>query len=102
MASGTIEVNGLQQTLGARVDISSYTSDYYTFPSDGYIECNAGAVSNAQASARIFGNSGNNYFQLGGIGNGTYSSWSCAVRKGMRAKVVLLQNTGKVYFSPLT
>lgn len=95
-----LEVNN----LGARVDISSYTTlqNLYECPSDGFLCADLTATTNAKCIIRIFGNSGTtNQLSIGGWANSTYGSYSCFVRKGMKAQVATIENSGKAYFIPL-
>ena len=88
--------------IGATVEITSYTSTFYTVPSDGYVTASCTGQSASKMIAQVVGNTTANYpVQFGGWGNGTYGSWSMFVRKGMRVKVITVENGGKLYFRPL-
>lgn len=86
---------------GTAVTLDSYTSDYYTFPSDGYLAATCGSSSNAQASASLRDANGTAITELGGLSNGTWATWVVFVRKGMKVKVSGIANNGHVYFYPL-
>ncbi len=83
------------------VDLSSYTSTWYTCPSDGYVTASCGSQSNAIAVARIAGTTISTTFSIGGFGNGSYGSWSCFVRAGMKVQTARVENNGTVLFRPL-
>ena len=100
------EVNSslTQNDLGARVDISSYTttSNMYTCPCDGFVCADLSASTTAKSIIRIFGATGTaNQISIGGWANSTYGSYSCFVRKGMKLMVATLENNGKAFFIPL-
>ena len=100
------KINSLNaNSLGSRIDISGYTStsNLYTFPNDGYVVAECSAASNANASIRIYPPDTTSVnFNVGGLGGGTYPVFPCFVKKGMRAQVTLLENSGKAYFVPIT
>lgn len=103
-------ISGIKQSLsdnkiGARVDISSYTttSNLYVCPCDGFAVVDLTAATNAKCIVRIFGSdSVSNQISIGGWGNGTYGCYSCFVRKGMRLMTAVVENNGKPFFIPLT
>lgn len=87
---------------GSAVDLSSYTSSYYTFPCDGFVICSCASSSNAKAIGRLYdSDSTSPYVPIGGWGNGTYASWSCFVKKGMRFQTITLESSGTITFIPL-
>ena len=100
MATSTIK--GESRNLSSYVDISSYTTNPYTFPSDGYLLASCAATSNAKAIVEVYGADGNtsNSFRMGGWSNGAYGTWACLVKEGMKAKVITLENSGRVMFLP--
>ena len=91
-----------KNNIGTGINLASYTSTYYTCPSDGFLACTCASTPSAKAIARIYGAAGEtNFAQIGGWSNGTYATWTTLVRKGMRVKVVTLENSGGVIFYPL-
>lgn len=86
---------------GTAVTLDSYTSDYYTFPADGYLAATCGASANAQASASLRDANGTAITELGGVSNGTWATWAVFVRKGMKVKVSGLANNGHIFYYPL-
>lgn len=97
------EVDALtKHDITTYVDLASYTSTWYTFPSDGYLTASCGSSSNSIAIGRVGGSSLNATFSFGGYGNGTYGSWTTFVRAGMKAQAVRLENSGTLYFRPLS
>ena len=85
---------------GSRVTLDSYTSSQYTFPSDGYVALALGAAGNANASVSIYDSSGAYMGEIGGLSNNAYTSQMTFVRKGMKARVSSISNSGHVYFAP--
>ena len=94
--------NTTKHDITTYVDLSSYTSTWYTFPTDGYITASCGSASNSIAVGRVGGSSLNVTFSIGGYGNGTYGSWTTFVRAGMKAQAVRLENGGTFFFRPLS
>lgn len=86
---------------GTAVTLDSYTSDYYTFPADGYLSATCGAATNAQASASLRDATGTAITEIGGFSNGTWATWAVFVRKGMKVKVSGIANNGHVFYYPL-
>lgn len=70
-------------TVGTHVDIKSYTSDYYTFPSDGYLRMYGGTDSGQSISAALY-DSEKNY--ISPLNCTQYNSNTVYVRKGMKYK----------------
>lgn len=103
MATGTVAADqSSKNNIGTRVNLASYTSTYYTCPSDGFLSCICSSSPSSKAIAQIFGAVGETDFaQIGGWSDGTYGTWTTFVRKGMRVKVITLANSGGVYFYPL-
>ena len=85
----------------SRVALDSYTSSDYTFPSDGYLNITCGAAANAQASVSLKDSAGTYVGEIGGLGNSGYPSWMCFVKKGMKARVSGIANSGHIWFMPL-
>lgn len=85
---------------GTTVSLDSYTSADYTFPSDGYLVATCESSSSAKAIVQIKDSGGYNFAKLGGWSNSTYASYSCYVKKGMKARVITLENNGHVTFEP--
>lgn len=87
--------------LGTYVNISSYTSDWYTCPSDGYIHirCNtAGTTMQAQITGPTGGV--DLYLKAIGASGGVFDSVS--VRKGMKVKMIKTGSGDAYgYFVPL-
>lgn len=98
----TLNSNTTKHDITTYVDLASYTSTWYTFPTDGYLTASCGSASNAIAVGRVGGSSLNATLIIGGYGNSTYGSWSCFVRAGMKAQAVRLENGGTLYFRPLS
>lgn len=91
--------------IGARVDISDYTStqNLYVCPCDGFVGVDLTAAANAKCLVRIFGSDSlSNQISIGGWSNGTYGCYTCFVRKGMRLMTALVENNGKPFFIPIT
>lgn len=87
--------------LGTYVNISSYTSDWYTCPSDGYIHirCNTAGTT---MQAQITGSTGgvDLYLKAIGASGGVFDSVS--VRKGMKVKMIKIGSGDAYgYFVPL-
>lgn len=89
--------NGFAST----VNLASYTSSNYTFPSDGYVVASCGSASNSKAVVQIYDRTANMNFTIGGWGNGTYMAHAMFVKKGMQARAVTIENNGVAYFCPL-
>lgn len=89
--------------FGTRVNISSYTSNFYVFPSDGYLELQADDSSGA-FTAYIYGsnatNTANPSFYHSAMA-GTFTHNSLFVRKGMKV-IVQITNTSRqhAWFTP--
>ena len=101
MAVSTIKTDN-RANLGTAISLASYTSQDYVVPSDGYVVANCGSASNSKAIARVYAKDNTNNINVGGWGNGTYGVWSVFVRRGMRVRVITLENNGYVTFVPLT
>ncbi len=107
--TGANSVDGAREALGladnnfgAGVIVDSYTTSYYTIPSDGYVIAQCSANPNSKAEVRVYGADGEtNYIELGGWGNSTYATYLTFVRKGMRIKVTNVENSGHVIYVPL-
>lgn len=101
MATSTIIENGKANDLGSVINISSYTSNFYTFPSDGYIRADASGGASQTARADIYGRTNSTPFRIGVSGGNSYPVITTYVRKGMRCKVVSVTNGGTVTFFPI-
>ena len=107
--TGANSVDGAREALGladnnfgSGVIVDSYTTSYYTIPSDGYVIAQCSANPNSKAEVRVYGADGEtNYIELGGWGNSTYATYLTFVRKGMRIKVTTVENGGHVIYVPL-
>lgn len=100
MAVSTLKTDN-RANLGYTVDLSSYKNTDYIVPKDGYVVANCGASANAKAALRIYSKDNNQNFNVGGWSNGTYGTWSAFVKRGMRVRTTILENSGGVYFYPL-
>jgi hypothetical protein len=101
MATNKLQTANLPNNMGTSVNLASYTSTFYTFPTDGYVMVNAGAASTSKAIVRIYPANESTNISIGGWNTGNYPSWATFVRKGMKAKVATLENQGTIYFYPL-
>ena len=83
--------------------LDSYTNSFYTCPQDGYVVASCAAQPTSKAICRLYGatSSDNYYVQLGGWSNSLYATWAVFARKGMRVKVITLENSGHVLFTPI-
>ncbi len=101
------QINDLNSNItknkkGTTVNLNSYTSTMYTFPSDGYITCVGNYGIEATAMAEVYDSTGNNrLFYLGDSKQGSYSVYTTFVRKGMKCTHVSISDNGNVYFIPL-
>ena len=97
-----------KNNIGSQVDLSGYTSSFYTVPSDGYVIINGGSAVAAIAHVRIYGaESGERYYldiysvttsvNLG-------SRQATFVRKGMKIKAVKVDTSlgADAFFKPLS
>lgn len=85
-----------KHTAGTSVDLTSYTSSYYTFPSDGYLKAYTGGASTDRIVVKV-GSFGNIL-----IARGTDNSVnSLFVRKGMQAKIDSSNGSVALEFIPL-
>lgn len=84
--------------LGDHINITSYTSTEYTFPSDGYAYMSCPSSTSSSIAVRIYGSNGK-YLYL--AFNGTYQYDMVFVKKGMKAKVVSQSNEGQLLFYPI-
>lgn len=89
-------------TRGTTISLDSYTSADYTFLSDGYLVATCESSSSAKAIVQIKDSNGNNFAKLGGWSNSTYATYSCYVKKGMKARVITLENSGHVNYEPFS
>lgn len=87
---------------GTTVNLDSYTSSDYTFLSDGYITAVVTNNSQSNAIAQVKDSSGTNFFRIGGYGNSTYATYAAFVRKGMKVRTVLVENSGHITFEPFS
>lgn len=101
MATSTIIENGKANNLGSVINLNSYTSDFYTFPSDGYIRLDASGGASQTARVDIYGSTNSTPFRIGVNGGNSYPVIATYVRKGMRCKVVSVTNGGIVTFFPI-
>jgi len=83
--------------------LDSYTNSFYTCPKDGYVVASCASQPTSKAICRLYGatSSDADYVQLGGWSNNLYATWSVFARKGMRVKVITLENSGHVIFTPI-
>lgn len=93
---------------GTTVNITSYTSTFYTAPSDGYLMLYASPTSSSSAAivAQIIGSgSGNPIYQTANsVANNSESYQSTYIRKGMKIKIYLNINpdsSNQAKFVPL-
>ena len=87
-----VNTNVTKFTFGTSVDISSYTSAFYTAPSDGYVNVDSNSVARIHPSdATDVSSSDRINLSSGG------SVFSVFVRKGAK----LLAVSGSVYFRPI-
>ena len=86
---------------GSQVVLDSYTSNDYTFQSDGYLNVTMGAAATARASVTLKDKNGTAIGEMGAISNGDYPSYLAFVKKGMKVRVSGIANSGYVYFYPL-
>ena len=90
----------------AGIDISSYTSDFYTCPTDGYIMYSGGANAGTGSIIRISGPEKNysNGMRLFSITptNGNGSCLVAYVRKGMTVRVEQCTGGAYIYFRRIT
>ena len=85
-----------KHTAGTTVNLTSYTSAYYTFPSDGYLKVYTGGTSTDRVVVNV-GSFGNIL-----IARGTDNSVnSLFVRKGMQAKIESSNGSVALEFIPL-
>ena len=97
-----------KNNIGSQVDLSGYTSSFYTVPSDGYVRISGGSAVGSIAHVYIYGaESGERYYL--NIYSVTTSAnlGSCQatfVRKGMKIKAVKVDtSSGAVaVFKPLS
>lgn len=86
---------------GSQVVLDSYTSNDYTFQSDGYLNVTMGEAATARASVTLKDKNGTAIGEMGAISNGDYPSYLAFVKKGMKVRVSGIANSGHVYFYPL-
>jgi len=88
-------------TVGILLD--SYTNSFYTCPQDGYVVASCASQPTSKAICRLYGatSSDADYVQLGGWSNNLYATWAVFARKGMRVKVITIENSGHVLFTPI-
>lgn len=86
---------------GSQVVLDSYTSNDYTFQSDGFLNVTMGAAATARASVTLKDKNGTAIGEMGALSNGDYPSYLTFVKKGMKVRVSGLANSGHVYFYPL-
>lgn len=101
MGQSVIPLSLPSNNFSTAIDITSYTSTRYIFPSDGYLQVSAGMAGNTRAGVQVYSADDVASFTIGGYSNSTYPAWSTYVRKGMKAKTVYAQNGGKILFYPL-
>lgn len=89
------------KNFGTSVNLASYTSSNpYTFPSDGYVCCNAGAGGTSRATAYITDANKSILIGVGGWSNNTFTMVPVFVRKGMKGWATNTANSGSVSFVP--
>ena len=94
----TIDTRMNNTILGTSV---SLTTNWYTFPCDGYVVLNMLNSSGDKIYVLITGSSGEN-FPIGDHNSANYPGVALFVRKGLRAKVTIKEgNTGTAVFYPL-
>ena len=92
--NSNITKNGLNQTF---VDLSSYTTTFYTIPSDGFLYVRAHYSAGSYAQCGLYGSSGNSYIPLYAGSNGVSNrSIVTFVRKGMRVSNVNLASSNDI------
>ena len=89
-----------RNSIASPVSLDTYTSTNYICPSDGYVRCDCSAGTTAKAIADISGDTTGS-FRMGGWANGTYGMYVCYVKKGMKVRVVTLENSGHIWFYSL-
>ena len=99
-AISSLNSNSSKNNFGSVVSLDTYTSSDYTIPSDGYVLCNCSASSTSKAIADVYGAS-SGVLRFGGWSNSAYPVYTCFVKKGMRVRVVVLENSGHVNYFPL-
>ena len=82
------------------MSLDSYTSTNYICPSDGYVRCDCSAGTTSKSVVDISGATTGS-LRMGGWANGTYGMYVCYVKKGMKVRVVVLENSGHAWFYPL-
>ena len=92
-----LNANLSKNKLEGAVDISSYTSTFYTCPSDGYAYAQDNN-NNTTIYIQIWSSDELNYTQII-VANGACQS--VFVRKGMKLKVTMVGGTGRTRFYPL-
>jgi hypothetical protein len=95
-----INDNLTANNIGTTVDISSYSSSFYEFPTDGYVIFRW-YTSDAVGYTEIYGNNEGNSVGLGRNG-GTEGMLPLFVKKGMKAKSTNMNNAkNECFFKPI-
>lgn len=83
-----------KNNFGVYVDISSYTSSYYTCITDGYVY-----IYGKNVICEIHSNNENEYYAYfqAGVANQYETAAICYVRKGMKLKLVGTFNAARFY-----